>query len=590
MDSPHSSASSSDASLPHIPAPPVDTQVILSHVVLPTPPAFAPRLSITTQLTRPAYNFTGNNYSAWASSFELFLECHNLHHHHLMEDPPPLRDRSYASWSQSDSAIITWMLHSIEQNIVESLVRIKPVRSLWQTLETRYANQTNIDSVVEIFETLLTLKQGDLSLKAHFSRMQALIQEVDLYQPPTTDLMTLKCYRAELYAGIYLSGLRPSIASQLRGSLLSGDHVSGITTIFSAALRVTTGMPSLPLSSTPGDTPPPSVMVVSAPRAHDDGGLPPRFDGNRPPRGRGRNLFPPCPHYGKQNHPANKCWKQVGNPPTAQAVLTPPTLPNIPAPPNILAPQYHVTLTSAEYDALRRFVSTDASSSTSLALLPAPSTSGTSALLASSSPSWIIDSRASSHMTGTSSLLLSYHPTPSHSPVTIADSRPCPVQGHGTTRVTPSLSLHQILYVPGFPVNLLSISVITRALPYTVTFFPFHCIFQDLYTGWRIVLGRENGRGIYELVADEPSSGLQALFVTSTTTSSLLWHHHLGHPCFDKLKKTLPWLSLTHFVCESCQLDKHHQSSYSSRDGIPSSAPFDLLHCDVWGSSRNPSI
>ena len=43
-------------------------------------------------------------------------------------------------------------------------------------------------------------------------------------------------------------------------------------------------------------------------------------------------------------------------------------------------------------------------------------------------------------------------------------------------------------------------------------------------------------------------------------------------------------------MCESCQLGKHHRSSYSSRDDIPSSPPFDLLHCDVWGPSRTPSI
>ena len=197
---------------------------------------------------------------------------------------------------------------------------------------------------------------------------------------------------------------------------------------------------------------------------------------------------------------------------------------------------------------------------------------------------------ASSHMTETSSLLSSYHPTPSHPPVTIADGRSCLVQGRDTTRVTPSLSLHQILYVPGFPVNLFSISAITLALLCTVAFFPFHYIFQDLYTGRRIGLGRENGRGIYELVVDELSLGLQALFGTSTATSSLLWHRRLGHPCFDKLKKTLPWLSLTQFVCESCQLGKHYRSSYSSRNGIPSSAPFDLLHCDVWGPSHTLSI
>ena len=84
MASTHSSALSSDTSLPHVSTPQVDTQVIFPPVVLPTPLAFAPRLSITTQLTRPAYNFTGNNYSTSASGFELFLESHNLHHH-LME-------------------------------------------------------------------------------------------------------------------------------------------------------------------------------------------------------------------------------------------------------------------------------------------------------------------------------------------------------------------------------------------------------------------------------------------------------------------------------------------------------------------------
>ena len=166
-------------------------------------------------------------------------------------------------------------------------------------------------------------------------------------------------------------------------------------------------MPSLPLSSARGDTPPPSTMAVSAPRAREEGGLPPRFDDNRPLHGRGRNLFPPCPHCGMQNHPANKCWKQFGKPPTAQVVLTPPA-PFSPALPNIPAPQYHVTLTSTEYDALPHFVS---------------------------------------------------------------------IESSGTTRVTPSRSLHQILYVPGFPFNLLSISAITRSLPCTITFFPFHYIF-----------------------------------------------------------------------------------------------------------------
>ena len=151
---------------------------------------------------------------------------------------------------------------------------------------------------------------------------------------------------------------------------------------------------------------------------------------------------------------------QFVKPPTGQAIMTPSTTLS-PSSPGTPTPHYHVTLTSTEYDALRCSRSTNASSSDSPTLLPAPSTLGTSAHLSSSSPSWIINSAASSQMTETSSLLSSYHPTPSHSLVTIVDGRPCPIKGRGITRVTNSL-VSLIFYVPIFSLNLLSISVIDK--------------------------------------------------------------------------------------------------------------------------------
>ena len=94
-------------------------------------------------------------------------------------------------------------------------------------------------------------------------------------------------------------------------------------------------------------------------------------------------------------------------------------------------------------------------------------------------------------------------------------------------------------------------------------------------------------------MVDSPSTGLQALFALSTSSSSLhdslLWHCRLGHPSFAKLKETLPWLSLSEFKCESCELGKHHRSSYPSRTGPPTHHPFDLVHCDVWGPAPHPS-
>ena len=308
------------------------------------------------------------------------------------------------------------------------------------------------------------------------------------------------------------------------------------------------------LSSAAGDTPPPSAMAISAPRARDDGGLPPHFDGSSPPHGRGRNVFPPCPHCSKKKHPANKCYKQFGKPPTAQMVLTPlvpfpqcrPTslLPNIMwlwrwpsmmpfAIPWVLMPP--LLLASHRFRLPPRQVHM-------LYLLPLHhhglSTRGLPLI-------WPGLHRSYCYIT---------YPLPS-------PPLPLPMPGLVWSKavvllVSPLLFLFTkssmfLVYLSTFSLLVLSL-FLSMFLVYTVTFFPFHCIFQDLYIGWRIGLGRENGRGIYELVADEPSLGLQALFVTSTATSSLFWHRRLGHQCFDKLKKTLPWLSLTEFVYESC--------------------------------------
>ena len=95
-------------------------------------------------------------------------------------------------------------------------------------------------------------------------------------------------------------------------------------------------------------------------------------------------------------------------------------------------------------------------------------------------------------------------------------------------------------------------------------------------------------------MADSPSAGLRALFSLSTSScsseTSFLWHCQLGHPSFSKLKETLPWLHLCDYKCESCEVGKHHRSTYSARTSISSKGPFDLVHYDVWGPGSMPRL
>ena len=383
--------------------------------------------------------------------------------------------------------------------------------------------------------------------------------------------------------------------------MLGGSRVLPTEEIFAAALRVQDSLPTSQTSQ-PVKT---SALIASSGA--------PRASGKSTSSGKTRTSYPPCKYCGKPTHPSDKCWKEFGKPAWALAAsggrasstTSPPEGSSSTTTPSA-AGTVSLALSPSELAYIQASRASSlcptAAPSASLAALTSSlvsyaggrgSSPGTPSISTPHMTSWVIDSGASSHMTGFPSVLTSYRPETSIPDVRIADGRSCPVLGSGQSRATSSLPLQHVLYILGFPSNLLSISAITKALHCGVFFFPHHCVFQDLDTSQRIGLGRENGRGIYELVANSPSTGLQALFALSASSSSLhdslLWHCRLGHPSFVKLKETLPWLHLSEFHCESCELGKHHRSSYPSRTGPPTHRPFDLVHCDVWGPTPHTS-
>ena len=61
-------------------------------------------------------------------------------------------------------------------------------------------------------------------------------------------------------------------------------------------------------------------------------------------------------------------------------------------------------------------------------------------------------------------------------------------------------------------------------------------------------------------------------------------HRRLGHPSLSLWKKLYPrFSSLSSLNCESCQYAKLHQVHLSHRVNKRVSAPFELVHSEVWG-------
>ena len=146
----------------------------------------------------------------------------------------------------------------------------------------------------------------------------------------------------------------------------------------------------------------------------------------------------------------DKCWDIIGRPQMAH-VTTEPSAPVATPEPQIF------TVSQTDYERLQQLKVTD----TAAIAIPA-SSSGTSAFHASRNPSWIVDSGASSHMSGTWSLFTQLSQLSDVRFVAIADGRSCSISSEGVVQASSHKSLDKVLFVPEFPVNLLSISAITK--------------------------------------------------------------------------------------------------------------------------------
>uniref|UniRef100_A0A2N9J0C0 Integrase catalytic domain-containing protein n=1 Tax=Fagus sylvatica TaxID=28930 RepID=A0A2N9J0C0_FAGSY len=239
-------------------------------------------------------------------------------------------------------------------------------------------------------------------------------------------------------------------------------------------------------------------------------------------------------------------------------------------------PVDQVLISKTEYDSLLQ----RANASSSLLIA-----SGNTCLHSSSSPSWVIDSGASDHMTGNSSLLSHTSSPCSPSFVTVANGTKTPVQGKGTV-TTSDLTLSDVLYLPEFPFNLLSVHKLTLALNCSVAFYPSHCEFQDLKTK-RMIGGGFVKDGLYYF---QPSS-TSIPSALHSTNSPYQWHCRLGHPSSVNLKHLVPTLpTFSNFNCETCELSKHHRATFKLRTDDPCLHPFELVHSDIWGPARTTGL
>ena len=120
-------------------------------------------------------------------------------------------------------------------------------------------------------------------------------------------------------------------------------------------------------------------------------------------------------------------------------------------------------------------------------------------------------------------------------------------------------------------------SKLTRTLNCSISFFPDYCLILDLLT--KQIIGRGHESGVSTFLKQRCHSLLLVLELLTHLNYIVAWVILLS-----LLKKLYPqFSSLSSLNCESCQYAKLHRVHLSSIVNNRASAPFELVHSDVWG-------
>lgn len=203
---------------------------------------------------------------------------------------------------------------------------------------------------------------------------------------------------------------------------------------------------------------------------------------------------------------------------------------------------------------------------------------------------WIIDSGATNHICADLNSFSNLRELQSNNSVTLPDGSVKTVKYSRDVALKPNLILHNVLFIPEFYLNLISVHKLTSHNRMKLLFDGDKCIMQDPLSKKVIVEGVAL-KGLYWFIKEDVRAAPTSTLLTcNSAVTDSFWHERLGHPSVKVLTK-LPFVQkpVNDCVCDSCHVAKQTRSSFGLSE-ISTSQCFELLHIDIWGPYHITSI
>ena len=374
----------------------------------------------------------GTNYLIWSRTFTLAIEARGMSD--FIEGPVTQPEEAVAlkKFKSQKSLVMTWLFNSMRADIRHTFLLLDTPHKIWTTAKQTYSQQGNDAQCFDLRKKLRTLDQHHRSVAEYFAELSGMWQEFDFYQGfqavCTVDAANwLKRLEKERVYD-FLAGLDVEY-DQIRVQVLGRVPFPSLGEAYAIVQQEESRRGAM-LHTPPSDR---SALIVTP-----QGGKLQTGTSN----GANDRESLRCDYCQNTGHTRDFCWKLHGRPPRgrgsgrsgrgrgtvrpqAQAHVSESTVVASSPGSGFISSEQVDGFSQGEMQALRRLMAQADSSPT---IAPTSTSSyfahtgiSANAFTVSSSISWIIDSGASDHLTGCSSIFDSYLTCSGKDKVRIAD-------------------------------------------------------------------------------------------------------------------------------------------------------------------------
>ena len=557
-------------------------------------------------------SFDGENYANWSRLVTNALKSKNkLAFVDGSLTRPEGTSPDVHAWEKSNAMVIAWLYNIINKNLHSSVAYAETAHEIWKDLRERYS-QGNEIRIHQLRREITLSNQGSMNVTDYFTKLKGLWDELDAYlQIPNCKCVkdfNLFKYQESERTHQFLMGLDSSHFGVVRSTILSMEPLPNLNKAYSMILREErqqTLTRSMEVKTT----------IEGAAFKASTGGRPKAE--NRPR----------CAHCQKIGHDKSQCFELVGYPPNwqsrrrnqgtnrswnrnssgdkggrqiwaaGQQPRTAGLAQNATGRLSVSAGQGEVALEAQRRDrvhahgeGLEKYGGFTPSQVEALFTLFKERENKEKMSGKYNGPlQWVLDSGASHHMTFNRNVFSQLYKLPAAIYITIPNGKEETVTEGGIVNLGNGLVLQNVLYVPSFTCNLISVHQLANDKNCIIIYGAHYCLIQDL-TSKTLIGAAEERNGVYYLKSTVGGTSFAAI----QDKQSLIWHQRLGHPSLGSLTALsvgcgFPLNKNLFDCCDICHRAKQTRSRFPLSES-KAHRPFALIHCDLWGYYRPPSL